>query len=145
MLSIFDSLIQVYRVVNKTLEWEGKPVRLHGGVHLLTLHERSGQVMRAVSYQTWQPENNKQLSQALQDARDGRLLLLLATVRPTSLTSNIRQHTYTIQLTYSSAYTTIQNSVIKKKCTNRHTIIHTKTYIYKHLHMPIKSDHPQHK
>ncbi|XP_071542894.1 protein O-linked-mannose beta-1,2-N-acetylglucosaminyltransferase 1-like [Panulirus ornatus] len=71
--------VQVYRLENKTLEWEGKTVRLHAGVHLLTLHERSGKVMRAATYLTWQPENNRQLSQALQDARDGRLLLLLAT------------------------------------------------------------------
>ncbi|KAG7178115.1 O-linked-mannose beta-1-2-N-acetylglucosaminyltransferase 1-like 10, partial [Homarus americanus] len=71
--------VQVYRLFNKTLPWADNLARLHAGVHLLTLHERSGQVMRAATYLTWQPENNRQLSQALNDARDGRLLLLLAT------------------------------------------------------------------
>lgn len=63
------------------MKWAAGEARLHGGVHLLTLHEETGQVMRSATYLTWQPENSRQLSQALKDAREGRILLIMATVR----------------------------------------------------------------
>ncbi|XP_053634674.1 uncharacterized protein [Cherax quadricarinatus] len=93
---------QVYKLVNKTLE-QGKNLRLHAGVHMMTLHQRSGKVMRATTYLTWQPENSRQLSQAITDATDGRLLLFLATV-----TTNLILHYVIKNATRSS--TRVQKS-----------------------------------
>lgn len=55
-------------------------VRFHAGLHLVTLDERSGKVMRGQTFHTWQPETSRQVDQALQDAGEGRLLVLVGLV-----------------------------------------------------------------
>lgn len=73
-------LIQVYQVVNRTMAWGEGEARLHAGVHLLTLNQRSGRLLLATTFLTWQPETSRLLVAALRDAGQGRLLLLLASV-----------------------------------------------------------------
>ena len=57
-------------------------VRFHAGLHLVTLDERSGDVMRSQTFLTWQPETSRQVRHALRDAGEGRLLLLVGLVSP---------------------------------------------------------------
>lgn len=62
------------------MAWGEGVIRLHAGVHLLTLHQQTGQLLSAATFLTWQPENSRQLLAALRDAGHGRLLFLLASV-----------------------------------------------------------------
>lgn len=54
--------------------------RLHAGLHLVTLSERTGEVMRTETFLTWQPEASRQVGQALRDVGEGRLLVLVGVV-----------------------------------------------------------------
>ncbi|XP_063882204.1 protein O-linked-mannose beta-1,2-N-acetylglucosaminyltransferase 1-like [Scylla paramamosain] len=56
---------------------QGHVVRFHAGLHLVTLDERSGEVMRSQTFLTWQPETSRQVAQALRDAGEGRLLIIV--------------------------------------------------------------------
>ncbi|XP_064101826.1 protein O-linked-mannose beta-1,2-N-acetylglucosaminyltransferase 1-like [Macrobrachium nipponense] len=60
---------EVYKMVNKTHPWGETTARLHAGIHLLILHQKSGAVMRTRNFYTWQPELDRQLSMALDDVR----------------------------------------------------------------------------
>lgn len=71
---------QVFHVQNQTLPWGNQVARFHAGLHLVTLNERTGEVMRAETFFTWQPETSHHLAQALQDASEGRLLVLVGLV-----------------------------------------------------------------
>ncbi|XP_071518841.1 protein O-linked-mannose beta-1,2-N-acetylglucosaminyltransferase 1-like [Panulirus ornatus] len=68
---------QVYSVLNITKIWKIGPVRLHAGIHLITLHQVTGQVMAANSYMTWQTGTDRQLLEDFQHIQDGRLLVIL--------------------------------------------------------------------
>lgn len=71
---------QVFHVQNQTQLLGGWVARFHAGLHLLTLNERTGEVMRAETFLTWQPETSRLLGQALRDAGEGRLLVLVGVV-----------------------------------------------------------------
>ncbi|KAK7075878.1 hypothetical protein SK128_016410 [Halocaridina rubra] len=68
---------EIYHMVNKTIPWGSTTARVHAGVHLIVLHQKSGLVLRRGNFLTWQPEVHKQLLQALMDIKRGRLLILL--------------------------------------------------------------------
>ncbi|XP_042888583.1 protein O-linked-mannose beta-1,2-N-acetylglucosaminyltransferase 1-like isoform X2 [Penaeus japonicus] len=68
---------QVYSMLNKTRPWGTKTARLHAGIHLLTLHEFTGKVMRADLYMTWQPTSETQFLAELNQIQDGRLLVIM--------------------------------------------------------------------
>ncbi|XP_042888585.1 protein O-linked-mannose beta-1,2-N-acetylglucosaminyltransferase 1-like [Penaeus japonicus] len=69
---------EVYRVVNKTVPWGAERARLHAGVHYVILNERSGQVMQAATFLTWQPEATRQLQDVVMSTRNGRVIVILA-------------------------------------------------------------------
>ncbi|XP_045116727.1 protein O-linked-mannose beta-1,2-N-acetylglucosaminyltransferase 1-like [Portunus trituberculatus] len=69
--------VKVFHILNQTESIQGQVVRFHAGLHLVTLDERSGAVMRSQTFLTWQPESSRQVAQALRDAGEGRLLLLV--------------------------------------------------------------------
>ncbi|KAK4317563.1 hypothetical protein Pmani_011367 [Petrolisthes manimaculis] len=88
---------QVYESVNRTMVWLDGKLRLHAGVHLLTLHQWTGRVLRTANFLTWQPETSRQLAAALRDAGHGRLLLLLASPEFTMyLSDEVVQHLSTL-------------------------------------------------
>ncbi|KAK3859569.1 hypothetical protein Pcinc_034331 [Petrolisthes cinctipes] len=88
---------QVYESVNRTMVWLDGMYRLHAGVHLLTLHQWTGRVLRTANFLTWQPETSRQLAAALRDAGHGRLLLLLASPEFTMyLSEEVIQHLSTL-------------------------------------------------
>ncbi|KAG7161020.1 O-linked-mannose beta-1-2-N-acetylglucosaminyltransferase 1-like 34, partial [Homarus americanus] len=68
---------QVYSAYNKTVPWAGITARLHAGLHLITLHQSTGQVMRATSYMTWQTNTDRQFIKDLEEIQDSRLLVIL--------------------------------------------------------------------
>ncbi|KAG7178113.1 O-linked-mannose beta-1-2-N-acetylglucosaminyltransferase 1-like 8, partial [Homarus americanus] len=68
---------QTYSVLNNTVSWGSGPVRLHAGLHLISLHQGTGQVMMADSYKTWQTTIDTIFLQALRKIQDGRLLVIL--------------------------------------------------------------------
>ncbi|MPC34354.1 hypothetical protein E2C01_027739 [Portunus trituberculatus] len=72
--------VKVFHILNQTESIQGQVVRFHAGLHLVTLDERSGAVMRSQTFLTWQPESSRQVAQALRDAGEGRLLLLVGLV-----------------------------------------------------------------
>lgn len=47
---------------------------------MVTLNEWTGEVMRAETFLTWQPETSRQVVQALQDVGAGRLLVFVGLV-----------------------------------------------------------------
>ncbi|XP_068206009.1 protein O-linked-mannose beta-1,2-N-acetylglucosaminyltransferase 1-like [Palaemon carinicauda] len=69
--------VEVYKMMNLTQPWGETTARLHAGVHLLILHQKSGAVMRIRNFYTWQPEIDLQLAMALHNVRRGRLIVLL--------------------------------------------------------------------
>nr|XP_027230648.1 protein O-linked-mannose beta-1,2-N-acetylglucosaminyltransferase 1-like [Penaeus vannamei] len=70
---------QAYRVINKTMPWGAGRARLHAGIHYVIMNERSGQVMRATTFFTWQPEATRQLQDVVRSTRNGRVIVILAT------------------------------------------------------------------
>lgn len=70
----------MYSALNNTLSWGTGPVRLHAGLHLITLHQVTGQVMAADSYMTWQTTIDTLFLEALKETQDGRLLVILGAV-----------------------------------------------------------------
>lgn len=71
---------QVFHVQNQTMSWGGKVAHFQAGLHLVTLNERTGEVMRVKTFLTWQPEASRQVGQALRDAGKGRLLVIVGVV-----------------------------------------------------------------
>ncbi|CAL4089591.1 unnamed protein product, partial [Meganyctiphanes norvegica] len=63
--------------INRTMPWGTKRERLHGGVHVVILHQQTGALMRAESFMTWQPSNHRMLVTMLKTINNGRLCLLL--------------------------------------------------------------------
>nr|XP_053634850.1 LOW QUALITY PROTEIN: protein O-linked-mannose beta-1,2-N-acetylglucosaminyltransferase 1-like [Cherax quadricarinatus] len=59
------------------VSWGWGPVRLHAGLHLITLHQVTGQLMTSHSHMTWQPTFDEGFLQVLADIQDGRLLVIL--------------------------------------------------------------------
>ncbi|XP_042210079.1 uncharacterized protein LOC121857897 [Homarus americanus] len=68
---------QVYSDLNNTMFWGSMKVRLHAGLHLITLHQVTGQVMTADSYMTWQATSDTQFISALKEIQNGRLLVII--------------------------------------------------------------------
>nr|XP_045596269.1 protein O-linked-mannose beta-1,2-N-acetylglucosaminyltransferase 1-like [Procambarus clarkii] len=68
---------QVYTDLNNTDTLGDGPVRLHAGLHLVTLHQVTGRVMAAHSYMTWQFSLDKYFLKALADIQEGRLLVIM--------------------------------------------------------------------
>ncbi|XP_069187638.1 protein O-linked-mannose beta-1,2-N-acetylglucosaminyltransferase 1-like [Procambarus clarkii] len=68
---------QVYTDLNHTDTLGDGPVRLHAGLHLVTLHQVTGRVMAAHSYMTWQVSLDKAFLKALADIQEGRLLVIM--------------------------------------------------------------------
>lgn len=63
------------------MPWGTERARLHAGIHYVIINERSGQVMRATTFLTWQPEATRQLQDVVTSTRNGRVIVILATVR----------------------------------------------------------------
>ncbi|XP_069187637.1 uncharacterized protein [Procambarus clarkii] len=68
---------QVYTDLNNTDTWDKELVRLHAGLHLVTLHQVTGRVMAAHSFMTWQFSLDKAFLKALADIQEGRLLVIM--------------------------------------------------------------------
>nr|XP_045596268.1 protein O-linked-mannose beta-1,2-N-acetylglucosaminyltransferase 1-like [Procambarus clarkii] len=68
---------QVYTDLNNTDTWDEELVRLHAGLHLVTLHQVTGRVMAAHSFMTWQFSLDKAFLKALADIQEGRLLVIM--------------------------------------------------------------------
>lgn len=62
------------------MPWGAGRARLHAGIHYVIMNERSGQVMRATTFFTWQPEATRQLQDVVRSTRNGRVIVILATV-----------------------------------------------------------------
>ncbi|KAK3859571.1 hypothetical protein Pcinc_034333 [Petrolisthes cinctipes] len=69
--------IQVYKCVNKTVQWGSKARRYHAGLHLVVLHQYTGRLMAADSFTTWQMTSDTAFLSALHNIQDGRLILIL--------------------------------------------------------------------
>nr|XP_053634676.1 protein O-linked-mannose beta-1,2-N-acetylglucosaminyltransferase 1-like [Cherax quadricarinatus] len=76
-VSLYVDEHQVYSCLNKTMIWGNDHARLHAGLHLITLHQVTGQVMAAYSYMTWQPTSDTQFLEAVREMQDGRLLVIV--------------------------------------------------------------------
>nr|XP_027230650.1 protein O-linked-mannose beta-1,2-N-acetylglucosaminyltransferase 1-like [Penaeus vannamei] len=72
---------QVYSMLNKTRPWGNGTARLHAGIHLLTLHQFTGKVMRSDLYMTWQPTSEAQFLAEMNRIQDGRLLVIMGAPR----------------------------------------------------------------
>ncbi|KAK7075875.1 hypothetical protein SK128_016407 [Halocaridina rubra] len=74
-LRVNDKL--VYSCVNKTLTLNTMTLKFHAGIHLVTLHQATGQVMRTENFMTWQAGTECHLLSALESIQDGRLLVFI--------------------------------------------------------------------
>lgn len=74
-------VLQVYSDLNRTMLWGKERVRMHAGLHLISLHPHTGHVTAANSFTTWQVTSDTQFLDALRDSQDGRLLLVAGAVR----------------------------------------------------------------
>ncbi|XP_069946847.1 uncharacterized protein [Cherax quadricarinatus] len=68
---------QVYSSLNKTSSLNNKNVTLHSGLHFVTLHQRTGQVMAAASYMTWLAPTDGQFIESFKRTQNGRLLIVM--------------------------------------------------------------------
>ncbi|KAK7028027.1 hypothetical protein SK128_014100 [Halocaridina rubra] len=67
----------VYTCINKTMPWGRYKANLCSGIHMITLNEVTGHVMRSGLYMTWQLTSEDQLLREFTYIQDGRLLVFL--------------------------------------------------------------------